>query len=87
MVNIGNFYWDASMSLLKALQATETVRNPGLYRRRIFSAWAWRRFLTGQVNIWRIVRVYLSRPMVELKSKLRNAARAVGIREACIATC
>jgi pimeloyl-ACP methyl ester carboxylesterase len=80
MVNIGNFYWDSSMSLVKALQATETVRNPGLYRERIFSAWAWRRFLTGQVNIWRIVRVYLSRPVVELKSKLRDAARAVRIR-------
>ena len=80
LVNIGNFYWDSSMSLLKALQATETVRNPGLYRERIFSAWAWRRFLTGKVNIWRIVRVYLSRPLVELKSKLRDAARAVGIR-------
>jgi alpha-beta hydrolase superfamily lysophospholipase len=80
MVNIGNFYWDSSMSLVKALQATEVVRNPGLYRERIFSAWAWRRFLTGQVNIWRIVRVYLSRPVVELKSKLRDAARAVRIR-------
>jgi alpha-beta hydrolase superfamily lysophospholipase len=80
MVNIGNFYWDESSSLVKALQATETVRNPGLYRQRIFSAWAWRRFLTGQVSILRIVRVYLSRPAVELKSKLRDAARAVGIR-------
>jgi hypothetical protein len=80
MVNIGNFYWDESMSLVKALQATETVVNPGLYGQRIFSARAWRRFLTGQVNILRIVRVYLSRPAVELKSKLRDAARAVGIR-------
>jgi alpha-beta hydrolase superfamily lysophospholipase len=80
MVNIGNFYWDDSMSLEKALQATETVRNPGLYGERIFSARAWRRFLTGQVNILRIIRVYLSRPAVELKSKLRDAARAVGIR-------
>jgi pimeloyl-ACP methyl ester carboxylesterase len=80
MVNIANFHWDSSMSLQKALQATETVRNPGLYRERIFSAWAWKRFLTGQVNIWRIVRVYLSRPAVELKSRLRDAARAVGIR-------
>ncbi len=80
MVNIGNFYWDESMSLEKALQATETVRNPGLYGERIFSARAWRRFLTGQVNILRIIRVYLSRPAVELKSKLRDAARAVGIR-------
>lgn len=80
MVNIANFHWDSSMSLQKALEATETVRNPGLYGERIFSAWAWRRFLTGRVNIWRIVRVYLSRPAVELNSKLRDAARAVGIR-------
>jgi dienelactone hydrolase len=79
MVNIGNFYWDDSMSLEKALQATETVRNPGLYGERIFSARAWRRFLTGKVNILRIIRVYLTRPAVELKSKLRDAARALRI--------
>jgi hypothetical protein len=56
------------------------VHNPTIYRERIFSARAWRRVLTGQVNIWRIVRIYLHRPLLAVKSMLRDIARAAGIR-------
>jgi dienelactone hydrolase len=79
MVNPSNYFWDQTMSL-EALQLTEVVGNPGIYRERIFSLRAWRRFLTGQVNIWRIVRIYMRLPLLMLQSKLRDAARAVGIR-------
>jgi pimeloyl-ACP methyl ester carboxylesterase len=79
MVNPSNYFWDQTMSL-EGLQLTEVVGNPGIYRERIFSLRAWRRFLTGQVNIWRIVRIYMNLPLLTLQSKLRDAARAVGIR-------
>lgn len=79
MVNAQNYFWDQNMTL-DGLQLAEVVRNPTIYRERIFSAKAWKRFLTGQVNILRIVRIYLHRPVLALKSMLRDAARAVGIR-------
>jgi pimeloyl-ACP methyl ester carboxylesterase len=79
MVNAQNYFWDSSMSL-EGLQLAEVVRNPGIYRERIFSGSAWKRFLTGQVNIWRIVRIYLHRPLLALQSKARDAARALGLR-------
>ncbi len=79
MVNAANYYWSESMTL-EGLQLVEVVRNPGVYRDRIFSGRAWKRFLTGQVNVWRIVKIYLNRPLLELQSKLRDAARSIGIR-------
>ena len=79
MVNAQNYFWDQSMTL-EGLQLAEVVRNPTIYRARIFSARAWKRFLTGQVNIWRIVRIYLQRPVLAVKSRLRDMARAAGIR-------
>jgi alpha-beta hydrolase superfamily lysophospholipase len=79
MVNAQNYFWDQSMTL-EGLQLAEVVRNPTIYRERIFSARAWRRFLTGQVNIWRIVRIYLHRPVLALNSMLRDIARAAGVR-------
>lgn len=79
MVNAQNYFWDQSMTL-EGLQLAEVVRNPTIYRERIFSARAWKRFLTGQVNIWRIIRIYLHRPVLALVSLLRDLSRAVGIQ-------
>ncbi|HEX3848094.1 MAG TPA: alpha/beta fold hydrolase [Steroidobacteraceae bacterium] len=79
MVNAQNYFWDQTMTL-EGLQLAEVVRNPTIYRERIFSAAAWRRVLTGQVNIWRIVKIYFHRPVLALKSMLRDIARAGGIR-------
>ena len=79
MVNAQNYFWDQGMTL-EGLQLAEVVRNPTIYRERIFSARAWKRFLTGRVNIWRIVRIYLQRPVLAVKSRVRDWARAAGIR-------
>jgi len=79
MVNAQNYFWDQTMTL-EGLQLAEVVHNPTIYRERIFSARAWRRVLTGQVNIWRIVRIYLHRPVLALESMLRDIARAAGMR-------
>ena len=79
MVNAANYFWDESMSL-KDLQLVEVVRNPSVYREKIFVSTAWRRFLTGRVDIWRIVRIYFRRPVLALQSVLRETSRAFGIR-------
>ena len=79
MVNAQNYFWDQTMTL-DGLQLAEVVHNPTIYRERIFSARAWRRVLTGQVNLWRIFRIYLHRPVLAVASMLRDVARAAGIR-------
>jgi alpha-beta hydrolase superfamily lysophospholipase len=79
MVNPQNYFWKAGTTL-NDLQLAEVVHNPGLYRRQIFSAEAWKRLLSGQVNTWRIAKIYFYRPLMGLESKLRDIARRLHIQ-------
>jgi alpha-beta hydrolase superfamily lysophospholipase len=79
MVNPQNYFWNEGTTL-NDLQLAEVVQNPGLYRRQIFSAAAWKRLLTGQVDTWRIAKIYFYRPLLDLESKLRDIARRLHIR-------
>ncbi|HEV2701218.1 MAG TPA: alpha/beta fold hydrolase, partial [Steroidobacteraceae bacterium] len=79
LVNPQNYYWSEDMNL-EDLQLAEVLRNPGVYKERIQSASAWRRLLTGQVNIWRIFQIYAYRPMLVAEAALRNTARALHIK-------
>jgi pimeloyl-ACP methyl ester carboxylesterase len=79
MVNPQNYYWSDDMTL-DDLQLAEVVRNPGVYRERIQSANAWRRLLSGQVNVWRILKIYAYRQVLALEAPLRDLARALRIK-------
>jgi len=79
MVNPQNFFWKEGMKL-EDLQLAEVVRNPGVYRARVLSRTAWGRLLSGQVNVWRIVRIYVQRPLLALESAVRHCARFLHIR-------
>jgi alpha/beta superfamily hydrolase len=79
LVNPQNFFWRQSDSL-EDLQLVEVVHNPGVYKKRVFSLAAWRRVLSGQVNLWRIVKIYAQQPLLTLESSLRNVARRLRIR-------
>jgi alpha-beta hydrolase superfamily lysophospholipase len=79
MVNPQNYFWKQGMTL-EGLQLAEIVRNPAVYRDRVLSLAAWRRMLHGEVNIWRIVRIYLHRPMLTLRFTLRDLARVLHVR-------
>jgi pimeloyl-ACP methyl ester carboxylesterase len=81
LVNPQNYFWSESMTL-DDLQLAEVVRNPGVYRERIHSASAWRRLLTGQVNVWRIFKIYAYRQMLVAETALRDVARALHIKVA-----
>ena len=81
LVNPQNFFWKQGDSL-EDLQLYEVVHNPGLYKERMFSLGAWRRMLTGQVDVWRIVKIYAQRPLLALQSALRSVARLLRIRVA-----
>ena len=79
MVNPQNYFWKPGETL-QGLQLAEVVHNPGVYRERVFSTEAWKRFLTGKVNILRIFKIYLQRPLLAAESKLRDVARRFHIR-------
>jgi pimeloyl-ACP methyl ester carboxylesterase len=74
LINPQNYFWDEGMNL-KDLQLAEVVRNPGVYRERMFSREAWKRMFSGQVNIWRIIKIYIQRPLLAVESMLRDVAR------------
>jgi pimeloyl-ACP methyl ester carboxylesterase len=79
LVNPQNFFWKQGDSL-GDLQLYEVVHNPGLYKERVFSLGAWRRLLSGQVNLSRIVKIYAQRPVLALQSALRYVAHRLRIR-------
>jgi alpha-beta hydrolase superfamily lysophospholipase len=79
LVNPQNFFWKQGDSL-GDLQLYEVVHNPGLYKERMFSLGAWRRLLSGQVNLLRIVKIYAQRPVLALQSALRYVAHRLRIR-------
>ena len=79
MVNPQNYFWRAG-DTLKGLQRVEVVHNPGVYRERIFSLTAWKRMATGQVNVLRIAKIYLQRPLLAAESISREIARRLNIR-------
>ncbi len=79
LVNPQNYFWSEDMTL-DDLQLAEVVRNPGVYKERIYSASAWRRLLTGRVNVWRIFMIYAYRQVLVAETALRNVARALHIR-------
>ena len=74
MVNPQNYFWKQGTKL-DDLQLAEVVRNPGIYSRQVFSGSAWRRLLTGRVNIWRIAKIYFHRPLLAVESTFRDVAR------------
>jgi hypothetical protein len=79
MVNPQNFFWKKG-TMLEDLQMAEVIVNPGVYRQRVFSGAAWKKLLSGQVNVWRIVQIYVHRGLLPMKSTLRDLARRLRIR-------
>lgn len=74
MVNPQNFFWTQGMSL-ENLQLAEVVHNPGVYRERLFSRQAWKRLVTGEVNLRRIMMVYFHRTVLAFEAHFREIAR------------
>jgi pimeloyl-ACP methyl ester carboxylesterase len=79
LVNPQQFFWKKGTTL-KDLQISEVIRNPSTYMQRVGSGAAWRKLLSGKVNVWRIARIYLWRSLLPLESMFRTAARKLGVR-------
>jgi len=79
MVNPQNFFWEEGMTV-NDLQLVEVIRNPGVYRQQVLSFTAWKRLLSGKVSIWRIMKIYVRRPLLTMESVIRDLARRLHIR-------
>jgi alpha-beta hydrolase superfamily lysophospholipase len=79
MVNPQNYFWRPGETL-QGLQLAEVVHNPGVYRERVFSLAAWKRMMTGRVNILRIAKIYFQRPLLAAESTFRDIARRLHLR-------
>jgi alpha-beta hydrolase superfamily lysophospholipase len=78
MVNPLNYFWTEG-GRLDALLDVEVTRDLKMDVQRLRSAAAWRRLLTGRVNVWRIFRGYGQRPWFTVKSGLRDLARRLHV--------
>jgi alpha-beta hydrolase superfamily lysophospholipase len=78
LINPENYFWQKGMRL-EDLQLADIVRNPGVYRARARSAAAWMRLLSGNVNLWRVLKVYVNRLSLALESVVRDLARLARI--------
>lgn len=78
LVNQLTFFWRDGQDPTD-IQEWEVVHKPGAYRRQLFSIAAWRRLLTRDVSLWRVLKVYLQGPAVILKMRLRGIARRLNM--------
>jgi hypothetical protein len=60
------------------IQMSELIRNPSVYRTRMFSAANWMRLTSGQVNVRYVLKVYFQRILLTLESTFRDLARHLG---------
>jgi pimeloyl-ACP methyl ester carboxylesterase len=79
MVNPQHYFWNPG-DTLEMLQLAEVVHNPGVYRERMFSIGAWKRLLSGQVDLMRILKIYIQRPLLAVESTARDVARILHIK-------
>jgi alpha-beta hydrolase superfamily lysophospholipase len=79
MVNIENFFWDPGTDI-HAVVTAEIVKRTRDHRRRVFSWEAWNRLMAGKVNLWRILMIYVRRPLLAIESTVRDWARALRVR-------
>jgi alpha-beta hydrolase superfamily lysophospholipase len=73
------FFWEGGVDV-SDIQPWEIVHKPAAYLGRIWSIDAWRRLVFGDVSIWRVAQIYMHRPMLAVKSALRNLGRGMRIR-------
>jgi pimeloyl-ACP methyl ester carboxylesterase len=79
MVNLENFFWKEGTDR-DSLELAEVVKRTHGHREKILSFAAWKRLVTGQINVWRIVQIYIQRPLLAMESVVRDWARFLHIR-------
>jgi alpha-beta hydrolase superfamily lysophospholipase len=80
LVNPMNFLWEEGLTAPNLQLNVDVARNLGFYRERILSAEIWKRIFTGRLNPWRIARIVMNRPLLNLRSRVSDVARDMKIR-------
>ncbi len=79
LINPQNYFWKEGMTV-NDMQLGELVRNPRLYRSRLFSIESWKRLVTGNIDVTYIMKVLGNRLFLGLESLGRELARRLRIR-------
>jgi alpha-beta hydrolase superfamily lysophospholipase len=79
VVNPMNFSGAEGMTAENLQESVDVTRNFTFYRKRLLSGAIWKRILTGHLNIWRIARIVIRRPLLTVESGLRDLARGMRI--------
>jgi pimeloyl-ACP methyl ester carboxylesterase len=79
IVNPMNFFWKEGLTAESLQYSVDVARDLGFYRERLLSLTIWKRILTGNLDVRRLVRIVLKRPLLTLESFLRDAARRMRI--------
>jgi pimeloyl-ACP methyl ester carboxylesterase len=79
LINPQNYFWKEGMTV-NDMQPGELVRNPRMYRSRLFSIESWKRLFTGKVDVSYITKILGNRLFLALESSVREAARRIRIR-------
>jgi alpha-beta hydrolase superfamily lysophospholipase len=79
LVNPMNYLWNEGLTADSLQREVDVARNVGFYRDRMFSTAIWKRILTGKLNIWRIVRIVMKRPILNLESRMNDLARMLRV--------
>jgi alpha-beta hydrolase superfamily lysophospholipase len=79
LVNPMNYVWSESLTAEDLQLEVDVARNVKFYRDRMLSAAIWRRVFSGRLSIWRIVRIVMHRPLLNLRSRIYDCARSLRI--------
>jgi alpha-beta hydrolase superfamily lysophospholipase len=79
IVNPMNFYWKEGMTAESLQYSVDVARDLGFYRERLLSPAIWKRILTGNLSVSRLVRICVKRPALALESVVRDFARRIRI--------
>jgi len=78
LINPQNFFWKEGMTV-NDLQEAELLRGPRLYRLQMRSLSAWKKLITGKVDVRYVLNIYLHRVFMHAETAVRNVARYLRI--------
>ncbi|HEY2780405.1 MAG TPA: alpha/beta fold hydrolase [Steroidobacteraceae bacterium] len=79
LVNPLTFYWKQG-SKLSDVQDAEVLAIPGIYAEKVLSFKSWRKVISGRINLWRVLMIFLRRAMMTAGSTVRDMSRLLKIK-------
>ena len=78
MVNPETFFWDDGKSI-HDMQLAELVREPRVFREKLITLRAWKKLLSGRVDILYVAKLLGRRLLLAMESTFRDSARRLNI--------